>query len=645
MVRATLNSKFLQKSLAFVLAAGVMGAVFAPLPTFAQGRNFNKDETSASAKPSEDEASAPIDLTTLIISIEDNQTETEESADVSAQETSEQASESASGQSAEDASSQTAESGDDNASPALALPSTSLTSSSGGLKRTNPTSIRLASLGNERDAYDGLDRLMWEGSDAATILKLHQRLIPHATPRSLRSALHHVIESRSVPPSGFLDLAQELISLRLNWIAEHGASEDLAELIRQLPDAGESQDWGQDWGQWLALHNLMIRQDEEACSDASKQVMLTLEKVWHQINAFCSVIAGDEMKAAFALDILEDSGVDDPMFFALMRQLTGDEDAGEVDQTSTSTLNLILLDSARISVAPEALNAVPTSYRGSVQAIRYLSPAASRLIEARKFNKLPSEELTAVWALAPAGDISAAEALTRLRFGGDADTLAMARLNAWQAISSEKDDRAQAQLALEALVADYAHAGPTTLALWLGFIEGGADDQGLSEKIGPILGFAASPSKILLSDEALAWHHILTASPRPVSASAINGADAHDAIPLLMALGQPIEDQDWLNYAGTAEALTTDSIGLAYAELMALETAAANGLKAETLLRSVIMLQEADLGHLSRADAARVVGALKQAGLTQSARNLAEDIMKSWGLKRHLKLAETGDAS
>ena len=112
-----------------------------------------------------------------------------------------------------------------------------------------------------------------------------------------------------------------------------------------------------------------------------------------------------------------------------------------------------------------------------------------------------------------------------------------------------------------------------------------------------------------------------------------------------MALDQPIEDQDWLNYQGTAEALTTDSIGLAYAELMALETAAANGLKAETLLRSVLMLQDVPLGHLSRADAARVVGALKQAGLTQSARGLAEDIMKSWALKRHLKLAETGDAS
>ena len=230
-----------------MLAVGVMGAAYAPLPSFGQGRNYNNDDVSASVKLSKDNASAPLDLTTLIIAIEDNQTTAEESAEQTPAQASEQTAQS------------TAESGADNTSPIVATPSTSLTSSSGGLKRANPTSIRLASLGNERDAYDGLDRLMWEGSDAVTILKLHQRLIPNATPRSLRSALHHVMEARAVPPSGFLDLAEQLISLRLNWMAEHGASEDLAELIRQLPDAGQSKDWGEDWGQWLALHNLMIR--------------------------------------------------------------------------------------------------------------------------------------------------------------------------------------------------------------------------------------------------------------------------------------------------------------------------------------------------------------------------------------------------
>ncbi|MCE2517311.1 MAG: hypothetical protein J4F41_05605, partial [Alphaproteobacteria bacterium] len=497
-------------------------------------------------------------------------------------------------------------------------------------KTKNPSSIRLASLGNDREDVDGLGRLMWEGSDAATILGLFTQLEGASVPRVLRPAVHHLMVARAVPPQGFVDLAEEMISRRLDWLAAQGASADLAELIRQLP---EDDQW-QARNEWLALHHLLTRNDEDACRVASKKVMLTLEPLWHQINAFCAIVSGDSMKASFAIDILEDSGVDDPVYFDLMRQLTGDGSSVEIDQSNLSMLHLVLMDSARITIEPEALANVPASYNGSIQSLRYLSPDANRLLAARKFGRISSADLTASWALVSTVDIASAEALTRLRFGGDADTVALARLNAWQAISSEKDDSTRAQLALEALVADHGYTGDESLGLWLDYVEGGANDLALERKIGPLLGFAEAPSKVLMNDQALAWHGLLELSPRQVPASMVNTAEAHDAITLLAAIGQSLEGQDWLALDGTTARLAGGT-SLPYATLMSIEAAAAKGMAAETLLRTTVALNGMDLADLTRDDAARLAAALQRAGLEQTARGLAKSILMSWGLKRH----------
>ena len=54
--------------------------------------------------------------------------------------------------------------------------STTSISVSSSLQTKDPSSIRLGSLGLDRDDVDGLGRLMWEGSDASTILDLMNAL-------------------------------------------------------------------------------------------------------------------------------------------------------------------------------------------------------------------------------------------------------------------------------------------------------------------------------------------------------------------------------------------------------------------------------------------------------------------------------------
>ena len=174
-------------------------------------------------------------------------------------------------------------------------------------------------MGIDRDALDGLDSLMWQGSDAETVLALRQALANSKPPSSLTAVLHHLDVARVPPPEGFVDRASPLIEARLNALVRRGASDDLAVLIEQLP---QEEQWS-DWHQWLAIHNLLTRNDAAACIAAQDQVQQTLDPLWHQINTFCAVVAGQADQAIFALDILSDSGLSTSNFDQLMRQLIG----------------------------------------------------------------------------------------------------------------------------------------------------------------------------------------------------------------------------------------------------------------------------------------------------------------------------------
>lgn len=580
-----------------------------------------------------DQNEAPVDLTKLIkTSPDNNSNNAAASSDVTVTTTTVNAA-----TNSEDQEEETNNEDNATASSSSIVTSTTSISVSSSLTKKDPSSIRLGSLGLERQDVDGLGRLMWEGSDAETILNLMTSLDPVRTPRALRPLIDHMMTARAVPPEGFIDIAPDIINAKLNWLAAVGYSDDLAAMIRQLP---ETETWD-DTKAWLILHDLMTRNDEAACRSAQKKVLVTLDALWHQINAFCAVINGDDMKAAFALDILEDSGVEDPLYFGLMRLLT---DGGEMvieDQEGLSLLNLVLMDSARQTIEVDALRTLPQSYNTSVQSLRYLSPSASRLIGARQYSSnIGADEITRTWALLPREELSSSEALTRLRFSGvtentDEDTTALSRLNAWHAISAEKEELSKASLAFEAMMADYNLRGISAVEFWLPLIEGGINSAEVDTKIGPLMGFSNTPSKVLMNNQALAWHDIVTPSPRPLDEGIINTAAAYDVIPLIRALGRPISEINWdttTRSAGLAESSTS----LPYAELMKIERSAESGRKAETILRISELLQNRALTSLNRNDAAQLISVLMRLDMAETANRLARDILVNWAVDRHI---------
>ncbi|MGC6485375.1 MAG: hypothetical protein ACON4P_06855 [Candidatus Puniceispirillales bacterium] len=555
----------------------------------------------------------PVDLTVLAQPDADNTTVTETAPDTVADQS-------------------PAADADDTAT--AAVPAVSLTT--GGLRQQNPSAIRLASLGITLAPEDNLDRMMWQGSNAATVLSLYRHLPKTMAVPLLREKLAQVVLMRSVPPEGSIDLAGEMVEERLNWLAVHVGGEDLAGMIRQLPDSPE---W-ENWRQWLVLHDLITRNDEAACRLAERRAAETLDAIWHKTNAFCMIIAGDREKAAFALDIMEDRGVAAPIYFDAMRQLTTGVAPAVIDQTGADALDLVLLDSARVDISLDAIRPMQ-AFAASLGGLRYLEDEAATLIAARTFQHghQPIAETLALWALQPVADIPAPEALTRFSLAEEADAVALARYHTWQALALEKDAAAAAQLALEALIIDFRHSGSRSLDLWMPFMADGRLN------VGPLPGLVPGFERDRLTDEASAWADILAFSARPLTGSTIVNAGALDAVPVLKAAGLSIEGLDWTSQFDETARLGDRAISLPLARLEAIDAAAAAGRRAELIMLTAISLGEMPLHHLSREDATRIITAFMTVGMEQTARAMTADILRGWVLERHLRMAGDADAA
>jgi hypothetical protein len=535
--------------------------------------------------------------------------------------------------------------GNTNQAPSSSDATASSEASSGslGLRRQDPSAIRLAALGIDRPDQDGLGRLMWDGSQAEQVNTLYALLPAQLPAAALHDSLMHLMLARSVPPEGSVEIAETLVRGRLNWLKNNVAGNDLAALVRQLP---ATEDWI-DWQTWLVYHDLLTREDEEACKIADLQATNTLEPIWHQINAFCHIIHGEDAKASFALDILEDRGVEDPAFFALMRKLAGADNQIDEVASDTGLLNLVLMDSARVSIDEQMISSIDVSYRSSLGQLRYLSDNAAMLQGARVFRDPQAgiTDIIATWALLPPSKVPASEALTRLRLGGTADEIDLARLYAWQATVLEQDSKAAADLAYAALEIDLNNAGIKALGLWLPFIATASDDPGFAFKTGPLLGLDQSFSRDQITAEAEAWAELLRLPDEPLDPSHLILANALDAMPLLAAVGVDVPEIDWQDFLETTTGLAVTTTPLSYARLNALTSAASAGRKAETLLLTVLALDGTPLHQLSRDDAAKVAGALFEAGLETTARDLARDILRSWAVHRHFNATATGKAA
>ena len=117
--------------------------------------------------------------------------------------------------------------------------------------------------------------------------------------------------------------------------------------------------------------------------------------------------------------------------------------------------------------------------------------------------------------------------------------------------------------------------------------------------------------------------------------------DAWPLIPILEALSAPRPDIDWLSASELATKQTISNHQLlAYRHLpatglFALEQAAAQSQVAQAGLLAAILVQPISLGWLDLDDGARVVAALKHAGLVDAATAFGHELIKAYFLRTY----------
>ena len=220
------------------------------------------------------------------------------------------------------------------------------------------------------------------------------------------------------------------------------------------------------------------------------------------------------------------------------------------------------------------------------------------------------------------------------------DERALARFFTWQAIALEPDQAVASREALQALAHDYKHGGRRSLELWLSFITPSDETLLLHGLLSPELPLDARQR---LDGEALAWSQILDFSAQPVTADTIITAGAFDGVDMLEAIGVSLESVSWSDHLSDGRTLATSVAPLSLSRLRALENSAMKGNRAETLLLAALTLGEIPPWQLGRDDARRLTVALVRAGMQDTARALAREILTGWSMHRFFTASGEGD--
>lgn len=533
------------------------------------------------------------------------------------------------------------------------------TATSSSLNRRDPVALRLSALGLDLGPIGGLDDQAWQGTNVSDAITLLTALPSTSASPTLQQLMHHVVLSRSVPPQGASAAADALVAARLAWLIRGNHSNDLAALVRQLPTGGA---W-ESWQRWLVSHDLLVRNDEEACAITRDQAGRSLDLFWHKIRVFCQLMEEDEMGTRFAVDVLEASGLDDAGFIALIRRLLGDNALASIDQENVSLLHLALMDAAHMVIEPEALTALPPGHADGLSRLRYLSVDARRWLSGMAWQqqRLEAAMLAEELASMPAPVITTETALGRLENASDAETIGISRITAWQAIAAEPDSLEAARQALRGLSLDLGHGGGlNSLELWLPLIRPAVADPLLADEVRLLLALGRSPeaaadetpadldetpdetaAETAATTSAAAWRQLMdfvgSAAAEPVPApdfSLISQLGLDEAMPLLQSLGY-----DRQEIQGLAEILRDSPEMPSYqplprAGLAALQAAAEAGRTAETILLAAVLTADRPLAGIMPMDAAVLVDGLAKAGLKEEAVALGREFLTAIMLAR-----------
>ena len=152
----------------------------------------------------------------------------------------------------------------------------------------------------------------------------------------------------------------------------------------------------------LKVENYLLRNDlGGACAEADRQILRQEELFWQQLLIYCQALQGDAAGAALGANVLAETGeLNNPIYFALIDQLTEGAAATVENLPEPSPLLLSMLRTAKISVPADAVAQASPPMLGMIGA----SPNASIELRleaaemAARYGALTPERLAEVYA-------------------------------------------------------------------------------------------------------------------------------------------------------------------------------------------------------------------------------------------------------
>ena len=185
------------------------------------------------------------------------------------------------------------------------------------------------------DSNGGLGYAEWQGGDRGAIEAMLQH-VPAATPSmTARLLLRKLVLTAAPPPLGRGD--EPFNGLRLRKLLEGGYIDDAANLAAKIG----STDPATRRLQADAL--LYAGRDDAACGDVTAQRFDSAESFWVELRAYCYAVTGDMGALELTRAVLEQQGIADPTFLAMLDALSGSTQAAPETFFNTTSLQLRLI--------------------------------------------------------------------------------------------------------------------------------------------------------------------------------------------------------------------------------------------------------------------------------------------------------------
>ena len=479
----------------------------------------------------------------------------------------------------------------------------------------------------------GLDAALWQGTSSEMAVHLLEKIPSNSQNDLVQDLMEAVVFSAGVPPQGSDSRYDQM---RLKAVMQLGDKDALDNIASRNLDIARDPAVRAD----LALAGGDVA---GACTIADNITEGRGEPVWAKLRAFCHIERGEASAAELTTELLQNTGHEDTVFFALMKVLTG----ASKDLPSTRNLS----DPLHLAMAQKAGGASGQGGTASA-ALDEKASSFSRLNAVfKQANDLTDAEISAIFSQIAYNDDNLAggsnfEYTSFDLESAKADPTARGMAQLFQLATASGDASSSAQamaLVLERADKDgtfirFAELFQPNIAIIPASVQAETNLKLFARAaikrgdIGALQGFytsmeeGADKARIALVADALGNGFNLGTLGKDIE-SRLEGAGSEKRRAIrdtfiAVAMGARLSGD-----AGIALEGKTNGIGSAIAagDLLALDAAAKAGSRAETALRAAIIIEKSPLDDRSLA---AVIEALSVAGLPQfSSRLAAEDFL------------------